>query len=129
MICVKRKFYLEIHPIVALHNHVRRPTFLALVWSVMLKQKKLKKKLWSVSACIWDFRGATIKHLKHHVLPHLVDDTPDIAVLHGGYNDLGYKKKKLLVQMTQQMQYLRLVSYVSLMVLKIFLYLAYMQEE
>ena len=96
MICVKRKFYLEIHPIVALHNHVRRPTFLALVWSVMLKQKKLKKKLWSVSACIWDFRGATIKHLKHHVLPHLVDDTPDIAVLHGGYNDLGYKKKEAL---------------------------------
>ena len=39
MICVTRNFYLEIHPIVAIHNQVKRPIFLALVWSVMLKQK------------------------------------------------------------------------------------------
>ena len=38
MICVTRKLYLEIHPLVALHNQVKRSIFLALVWSVMLKQ-------------------------------------------------------------------------------------------
>ena len=35
--CVTRTFYLETHPIVALHDQVKRPIFLALVWSVMLK--------------------------------------------------------------------------------------------
>ena len=35
-------------------------------------------------------------HLKHHVLPSLVDDTPDIAVIHGRCNDLGYKNKEAL---------------------------------
>ena len=37
-ICYK-KFYLEIHPVVSLHNQVKGYIFLALVWSVMLKQK------------------------------------------------------------------------------------------
>ena len=31
-----------------------------------------------------------------HVLPSLVDDTPGIAVIHGGCNDLGYKNKEAL---------------------------------
>ena len=75
---------------------VKRPVFLALVWSVMLKQKKLNNKLRGTSARIRDFRGVTIKHLKHHVLPRLVDDTPDVAVIHGGCNDLGYKNKEVL---------------------------------
>ena len=65
-----------------------------------VKANKVNNKLWGASACIRDFRGAIIKHLKHHVLPSLVDDTLDIAVIHGGCNDLGYKIKKLLVQMT-----------------------------
>ena len=39
MICVTRTFYLEIHLIVAIHNEVKRPIFLALVRAVMLKQK------------------------------------------------------------------------------------------
>ena len=96
MICVTRKFYLEIHLIVALHNQVKRPIFLALIWSVMLKQKKLNNKLRGAPASIGDFRGVTIKHLKHHVLPSLVDSTPDIAVIHGECNDLGYKNKEAL---------------------------------
>ena len=106
MICVTIKFYLEIHYIVALQNQVKRPIFLALVWSVMLMQKKKKKKkkkkgkinnkLRGASARIRHFRGATIKHLKHHVLPCLVDDTPYIAEIPGGCNDLGYKNKEAL---------------------------------
>ena len=61
-----------------------------------VKAKKLNNKLRGASARIRDFRGATIKHLKHHVLPSLVDDTPDTAVIHGGCNDLGYKNKEAL---------------------------------
>ena len=61
-----------------------------------VKAKKLNNKLRGTSARIRDFRGATIKHLKHHVLPRLVDDTPDVAVIHGGCNDLGYKNKEVL---------------------------------
>ena len=49
-----------------------------------VKVKKLNNDLRVVSARIRDFRGATIKHLKHHVLPSLVDDIPDIAVIYGG---------------------------------------------
>ena len=54
-----------------------------------VKAKKLNNKLRGASARIRDFRGATIKHLKIHVLPSLVDDTPDIAAIHGGCNNLG----------------------------------------
>ena len=31
-----------------------------------------------------------------HVLPSLADNTQGIAVIHGGYNDLGYKNKEAL---------------------------------
>ena len=61
-----------------------------------VKAKKLNNKLRGASAGIQDFIGATIKHLKQHVIPSLVDDTPDIAVTHGGCNDLGYKNKEAL---------------------------------
>ena len=61
-----------------------------------VKAKKLNNKLRGASARIRDVRGATIKHLKDHVLPSLVDDTPDIAVIHGGCNDLGHKNKEAL---------------------------------
>ena len=81
---------------VALHNQVKRPIFLALVWSVMLKQKKFNNKLRGASARIQDFSGASIKHLEHHVLASLADNTPDITVIHGGCNDLGYKNKEAL---------------------------------
>ena len=40
-----------------------------------VKAKKLNNKLQEASTRIQDFRGATIKHLKHHVLPSLVNDT------------------------------------------------------
>ena len=40
--------------------------------------------------------GATIKHPKHHVIPSFVDDTSDIAVIHGGCNNLGYKNNEAL---------------------------------
>ena len=60
------------------------------------KRKKLSNKLGGASTCIRDFRGATIKHVKHHVLPSLVDDTPDIAVIYEGCNGLGYKNKETL---------------------------------
>ena len=63
----------------------------------IVKAKKLNNKLRGASARIRDFRGATIKDLKHHVLPSLVDDTPDIAVIHGGCNDLSYEKKEALI--------------------------------
>ena len=101
MICVTRKFYLEIHSIVALHNKLGRPIFLALLWPVMWA-KNINHKFRGAFASIPDFRsatikwGATIKHLKHHVLPSLVDDTPDTAVIHGGCNDLGYKNNEAL---------------------------------
>ena len=58
------------------------------------KTKKLNNKLEGAFTCIRQFRGATIKHVKHHVLPSLVDDTPDIAVIYGGCNNLGYKNKE-----------------------------------
>ena len=61
-----------------------------------VKAKKLNNKLRGASARIRDFRGATIKHLKHHLLPSLVDGTPDIALIHGRCNDLGYKNKEAL---------------------------------
>ena len=61
-----------------------------------VKAKKLNNKLRGASAGIQDFVGATKKHLKQHVIPSLVDDTPDIAVTHGGCNDLGYKNKEAL---------------------------------
>ena len=61
-----------------------------------IKANKLNNKLWDASACIRDFRGATIKHLKHHALPSLVDDTPDITVIHGRCNNLGHKNKEAL---------------------------------
>ena len=52
----------------------------------MLKLKKLNNKLRGASARIRDFSGATIKHLEHHVLASLADNTPDITVIHGGCN-------------------------------------------
>ena len=61
-----------------------------------VKAKKVNNELRGASASIWDFRDATIKHLKHHVYPNLVDDTLDIAVIHGKCNDLGYKNKEAL---------------------------------
>ena len=61
-----------------------------------VKVKKLNNKLRGASARIRDFRGATIKHLQHHVLPSLVDDTQDTVVIHEGCNDLGYKNKEAL---------------------------------
>ena len=63
----------------------------------MLKQKRLNNKLWGASTRIRDFRGSTIKHLKHYVLPSLIDETPDIAVIRGERNDLGYKNKEALI--------------------------------
>ena len=61
-----------------------------------VKAKNLNNKLRGASARIRDFAGAIIKHLKHHTLPSLVDDTQDIAVIHGGCNDLGCKNKEAL---------------------------------
>ena len=61
-----------------------------------VRAKNLNDKLRGASASIRDFRGATIKHLKHHRLPSLVDDTSDIAATHGGCNDLGYKNNEAL---------------------------------
>ena len=84
MKCVTRTFYLETHPIVALHDQVKRPIFLALVCTSMVSNVNVKtfnNSFRCTSARIRDFRGATIKHLKHHVLPSLADDTPDIAVI------------------------------------------------
>ena len=96
---VTRMFYLETHPIVALHDQVKRPIFLALVCTSMVSNVNVKtfnNSFRCTSARIRDFRGATIKHLKHHVLPSLADDTPDIAVIYGGCNNLGYKNKEAL---------------------------------
>ena len=62
-----------------------------------VKAKKLNNKLRGASVSIWDFKDATIKHLKHHVYPSLVDDTLHIAVIHGKCNDLGYKNKEALI--------------------------------
>ena len=59
-----------------------------------VKVKKFDNNFRCTSVRIRDFRGATIKHLKHHVLPSLVDGTPDIAVIYGGCNNLGYKNKE-----------------------------------
>ena len=59
-----------------------------------VKAKKLNNKVRGASARIRDFRDATIKHLKYHVLRSLVDGTPDIEVIHGGCNNLGYENKE-----------------------------------
>ena len=61
-----------------------------------VKAKKLNNKLRGASGSTGDFKGATIKRLRHHVLPSLVHDTPDIAVINGGCNNLGYKNKEAL---------------------------------
>ena len=39
---------------------------------------------------------ATIKQLRSFVIPTLADDTPVVAVIHGGCNDLGHKSKEVL---------------------------------
>ena len=68
-------------------------------------------------------RGATtIKHLKHHVLASLVDGTPNIAVIHGGCNGLGYKKNEALSTDDIVNAILEIDKF-SLMVLKILVYL------
>ena len=96
MICVTRKFYLEIHSIVALHNQVKKAYIFDTSMVSNVKAKKLNNKLRGASAGIQDFIGVTIKHLKQRVIPSLVDDTPDIAVIQGGCNNLGYKNKEAL---------------------------------
>ena len=67
-----------------------------------VRAKNINHKFRGAFASTTDFRsatikwGATIKHLKHRVLPSLVDDTPDTAAIHGGCNDLGYKNNEAL---------------------------------
>ena len=38
------------------------------------------------------FSGATAKRLQHYVLPTLIEETPDVAIIHVGGNDLPTKK-------------------------------------
>ena len=41
------------------------------------------------------FQGATAKCLHHYILPTLKEDTPEIVILHVGYNDLSPKENDL----------------------------------
>ena len=66
------------------------------LFSTNVKAKKLNNKLRGDPERVRGFRGATIKHLKCHVLPSFVDGTPDTAVVCGGCSDLGYKSKEAL---------------------------------
>ena len=50
------------------------------------KAEKFSNNLQGAFACIQDFRGDTIKQLRHHVIRTLVDDTQDVAVIHGECN-------------------------------------------
>ena len=37
------------------------------------------------------FPGVTLKHLKHYIVPSLIDETSGRIILHGGCNDVNNK--------------------------------------
>ena len=67
----------------ALHNQVEKAYIFDTSMVSNVKAKKLNNKLRGASAGVQDFIDVTIKHQKQHVIPSLVDDTPDIAVIQG----------------------------------------------
>jgi len=58
-------------------SHVRR-----------INRRKFNSKLKSGRAYFKNFDGVNTKKLAHHIIPTLVDDRPDIVVIHGGCNDI-----------------------------------------
>ena len=61
-----------------------------------IRNKEFNQHLTKCSAQIRAFPGANLKQLKHYVIPTLVDDTPDVAVIHGGCNDIQSRNGKSL---------------------------------
>ena len=53
-----------------------------------IRVKEFNNNLTRCSSRIRSFPGATLKQLKHYVIPTLVDDTPDVVIIEGGCNDL-----------------------------------------
>ena len=59
------------------NSHVRR-----------INRRKFTSKLKSGRAYFKNFDGVNTKKLAHQIIPTLVDDRPDIVVIHGGCNDI-----------------------------------------
>ena len=53
-----------------------------------IRTKEFNSWLKNHSAQIRPFPGATIKQLHHYIIPTLIDDTPDVIIIHGGCNDI-----------------------------------------
>ena len=53
-----------------------------------LKMKVFNSHLNRSTARVRSFPGATIRQLKHYILPTLVDDKPNSVIIHGGCNDV-----------------------------------------
>ena len=64
-----------------------------------IRNKEFNQHLTKCSAQIRVFPGANLKQLKHYVIPTLVDDTPDVAVIHGGCNDIQSRNGKVCRKM------------------------------
>ena len=53
-----------------------------------IKRLDINKELRSGKAFFRLFSGANNRHLDHYIIPTLVDDKPDVVLLHVGTNDI-----------------------------------------
>ena len=60
------------------------------------RRNEFNNNLKNCSARFRSFPGATVKQLKHYVMPTLIDDTPDVIILHGGCNDIKPRDNALM---------------------------------
>ena len=56
-----------------------------------IRLKEVNSQLRNSFAKLKSFPGATLKHLKYHVVSSPIDETPDRIILHGGCNDVNNK--------------------------------------
>ena len=57
-----------------------------------IRRKEFNSKLNKCSTRFRPFIGATLKQMEKYVKPVLIDDTPDVLILHIGCNDVGNKQ-------------------------------------
>ena len=53
-----------------------------------IRQKEFNSHLHKCSARFRPFTGATLKKMEIHIQPDLIDDKPDVVVIHAGCNDI-----------------------------------------
>ena len=61
-----------------------------------LRMYEFNRYIKSGKASIITFPGATAKRLSHYCLPTLIDDKPEVVVIHAGCNDLSTKRGEVL---------------------------------